>query len=155
EFQGGTVLTAHYSLDKNRYPHPWQVTAIQEELLKRLQTIPGANSAAIASGLPFASYGETGRALTEGSAREWACYIDTISPGFFKTLRIPLKQGRKFLETDTPGMAPVAIITERLARDLFSGADAIGRRVGILSGSSARLWVTIVGVSGDYRQNLF
>jgi putative ABC transport system permease protein len=155
QVQGVTVLTAHYSLDRSRYPRTEQVAAIQEELLKHLQMIPGAESAAIASGLPFASYPEPSRAVAQGGTREWTCYVDTVSPGFFKTLRIPLRQGRYFLATDKPGTPPVAIVSERLARDLFAGRDALGHRVEILSGGSARSWATIVGVSADYRHNLF
>jgi hypothetical protein len=58
-----------------------------------------------------------------GFAVDW----DVVEPGFFKTLRIPLLEGRDFSEADAPGAPDVAILNETAARRLWPGASAVGK----------------------------
>ena len=69
---------------------------------------------------------------------------DTISPGFFDALSIPLLAGRDFTEQDTPQTVPVAIVNQTFARRFFSGGDPLGHRIG-----GPGHWVTIVGLVKD------
>src|SRR5262249_7478927 len=72
------------------------------------------------------------------------------SDDYFSVLGIPLLHGRTFDGTDAPGRVPAAIINEKLARDYFQGADAIGRQ--IRAGIGPRdATMTIVGVVGNVR----
>src|SRR5207249_9405342 len=71
-----------------------------------------------------------------------------VTPGYFATMRQPLIAGRDFSAHDHAQAERVSIITQRLARDLWPGQTAIGRRVKL--GSADTLpWLTVVGVVGD------
>jgi predicted permease len=73
-----------------------------------------------------------------------------ISPGFFQTLGITVRAGRDFRWTDNSRAAGVAIISETLARHLFPGGDALGRRVRVGT-SPAQQSLEVVGIVGDAR----
>jgi predicted permease len=74
-----------------------------------------------------------------------------VTPGYFHTLRIPLRQGRVFTASDGGRAPPVAVVNESLARLLALEGDVIGRRIGTgLDGDGAG--VTVVGIVGDTPQ---
>jgi hypothetical protein len=72
-----------------------------------------------------------------------------VTPGFFESLTIPVKAGRAFGEQDGAGALPTAIVSETLARQLWPGQTAIGRRLRTAEDS---VWRTVVGVAGEIRQ---
>jgi len=108
--------------------------------LEQIQTLPGVASAAVASELPllggakrrFEAVGETaaGQAVADDAmlqAEYWS-----VSPSYFETLRIPLRQGRLFSDEDREGSTPVVVISETMARRFFP-EGALGRRLRVLS----------------------
>jgi len=74
------------------------------------------------------------------------------SPGYFATLRIPIEDGRSFSAGDAARPALVAVVSRHFAQRFFSGRSPIGHRVR-LAGLTPSPWMTIVGVSGDVRQD--
>lgn len=79
-----------------------------------------------------------------------------VSAGYFHVFQIPLRAGRDFTAADASTEAPVAIISESLARQLWPGGSAIGRRLRNVErtqgGDRPGPWRTVVGVAGDVRQ---
>ena len=77
--------------------------------------------------------------------------VRTVTPGYFRTMSIPIIKGRSFDGRDTSSALPVLLINESFARRFFPREDPIGRRVkfGLLSDPSQ--WLTIVGIVGDVR----
>jgi predicted permease len=77
-----------------------------------------------------------------------------VTPGYFETLKIPLRRGRTFTESDRDGAPPVAVINEAMARQYFPDIDPIGQRfaVGTEPGAES-IWYEIVGVVGNVRQS--
>ena len=73
--------------------------------------------------------------------------VNTVSPGYFESLRVPLSAGRDFLETDGPGAPQVAIISESFARRIWPEASPLGKKIRRPDGST----LEIVGVAGDMR----
>jgi predicted permease len=72
---------------------------------------------------------------------------------YFETLGIPLVSGRFFTDDDgAPGREPVVIVSEMLARRIWPGRDAVGRRIKWGIESSPQPWMTVVGVVGDIKQ---
>jgi predicted permease len=71
------------------------------------------------------------------------------SPGFFKTLRIPLLRGRDFTDRDVDGAPKVAIINQKFAKRYFGDADPLGRHVGMGIDPGTKTDIEIVGVVGD------
>jgi putative ABC transport system permease protein len=78
--------------------------------------------------------------------------MQVVTPGYFRALRIPLRSGRFITQQDGTDTAPVAVVTEAMARRFWPGGDPIGHRVRFASNDP---WRTIVGVVGDIRQMTF
>jgi hypothetical protein len=91
---------------------------------------------------------------SEGSGRSG--YIDAVSPEYFKVLGIGLRQGRVFGPGDTRDGLPVIVVNERMARELWPGSSAVGKRVSLAADdpsadAEVRAWRTVVGVIADIR----
>jgi putative ABC transport system permease protein len=76
---------------------------------------------------------------------------DEVSPGFFTAVGTPLVGGREFSEQDGAG-GPVAVINDAMARRLWPGAEAVGRRFKPGAPTSAAPWFTVIGVVADMRR---
>lgn len=103
-----------------------EVDLFTEGLTQRLKAIPGVESVARRSG----GWGG-GKFRIEGEAegREHEPLVRWVSPDFFRAMGMPLLKGRVFSKQDTETAPPVAIISERLARDFWPGEQLIGRRL--------------------------
>lgn len=129
-----------------------------ENLFAQLSGIPGVTSVAAAMGLPTGQYSSDGSYAVEGKqifapGRHLPhAGFRLAGPGYFATLGIPLERGRDFFARDQYNSAPVAIISETLARESFPNEDPIGRRLQCGLDSTGK-WMTIVGVVGDVRQD--
>jgi macrolide transport system ATP-binding/permease protein len=124
-----------------------------ERVLDTLSTASGIQSAALASVLPLTLVDNTTSAtLVEGRAaakgEDMRFLVNTISPDYLRTLRIPLIAGRDFARTDRTGSLPVAIVNETMARRFWSSPDsALGNRIQVGRGN----WRTVVGVARDIK----
>lgn len=78
--------------------------------------------------------------------------LDEASDGFFQTVRVPLVSGRGFSASDGAGSAPAAIVNAAMARKLWPGEQAVGRRFKLGAASSSAAWRTVIGVVGDMRR---
>ena len=95
-----------------------------------------------------------GRALRDADGRFPKLVIDSVTPGYFSAMAIELREGRDFDERDVgPGAAPVVIVTDAMARRLWPGESAIGKRLtgGPRPPQDGR-WSTVVGVVSDLRR---
>ncbi|HET9040051.1 MAG TPA: FtsX-like permease family protein, partial [Gemmatimonadales bacterium] len=75
----------------------------------------------------------------------------TVSPGYFATMGIPVLQGRDFAETDRIGTPGAMIVNRTLARQVWPNGDALGHRVLLGGGGADSVWRTVVGIVGDVR----
>jgi len=133
---------------------PQERVAYFRQTIESLSNTPGVIAAAAVSALPFHDNAidiETpiqplGEAEVAVHERPTA-YMTTITPVYFKLMRIPLQQGRFFSDADGPDARRVAIINESMARRFFPGRDPIGKR--ILIGRGMNHQREIVGVVGD------
>ena len=79
-----------------------------------------------------------------------------MSAGYFSTFGIHLRQGREFTAQEASAEAPIAVISESLARRLWPDGTAVGQRVRAVEptagGSNPGPWRTVVGIAGDVRQ---
>jgi cell division protein FtsX len=78
--------------------------------------------------------------------------IVNVSPRYFETMRIPVKQGREFDKFDNEQSTHVAVINETMARRYWLGKDPIGKRIKVMVPGSNFPWITIVGIVGDSLQ---
>jgi putative ABC transport system permease protein len=120
-------------------------------LVETLATLPGVRSVALSHVFPapIISDDVAARADAGPGLNETPIALEVVSPGFFDTVGIPLREGRDFVRADDRG-APVAIISAGLARALFPAGDAIGRFIRV-GADRARARLEVIGVSGDPR----
>lgn len=151
----GQVLAMEVELPKTRYPDKPQRMEFFEQLLTRVRALPNVESAGAAAWLEFAGGAQSPIVLEgipdtpDAPARwTWSC---SVSPDFFRTLHLPLLQGRDFTSEDRQGSPKVAIITETMARRDWPGENPLGKRFTGRGDSSENRWVTVVGVVRDLR----
>ncbi len=120
-----------------------------DQLLRRIEVIPGVQSATLLRGLPMDVNGvaivvDSGDGQ-QGSTLEAAAIA--AAPGFFDTLRIPVLHGRVFDVRDRADSPRVAVITERMARQYFGAVNAVGRR--FRPANDPNSWAEVIGVVRD------
>lgn len=120
-----------------------------QQILVRVQAVPGVERAAAVSRLPL-SGGNSSRSFNlPGSNAGYSSDIRVATPEYFRTLGIPLLQGRNFSEHDAKDSAAVAIVNEAFVRAIFPGQDPIGKYVVNFGPKNEKL--EIVGVVGNVR----
>ncbi len=124
-----------------------------EQLEQKLAAIPGARGASIASGIPGVNMNGRG-VIPEGKTYERRQDIPnmrtlSVTPSFFATYGMKVRQGREFSSGDRLEGLPVAIVNQKFAETHFKGQDVIGRRFRFPGGADSLVWRTIVGVTGD------
>ena len=108
--------------------------ALFEEIERRVASIPGVASAAVANEFPLRGGGQSRRDDSRGDAGDWPrdsvrrAGFQAVSPGYFATLRIPLVRGRLLAAGDRAGAPPAAVVNETFARRFLAGRDPIGQR---------------------------
>jgi predicted permease len=152
-FAGPAELqTFRISIPETHVKEEERVVRMEEEILHKLEAIPGVSSVSIGTKLPMDSEGWHDPILLEG--RTYAAgevpplrLFKFVSPGFLKTLGTPLVAGREITWTDTYNKIPVAMICESLAREYWGEpANALGKRIQV---STKDDWREIIGVVGD------
>ncbi len=127
-----------------------------QQLVERLATVPGIESAALTFIDPFLWEGFSRGFVLEGHAPLPPAEIDTvyyheISPNYFHTMGIPLLSGRDFTVRDDSHTPRIVIVTESFAKRYWPGENAIGKRIKFGSADWSYPWMEIVGVVGDIR----
>jgi putative ABC transport system permease protein len=109
---------------------PGQQVAVSEQIAGRLRAVAGVRSASWAMLVPLGNDLRAERFAVAGrSERGPRTFVNSVGPGYFETLRIPLLRGRDFSTSDRPGAAPVVIVSESFARAHFPDEDALGKLV--------------------------
>ena len=126
---------------------PAQQDQFYEQVLRRLQSLPGVKSAGAVSRLPLAGGNSDRSFQLPGSDQSYQADIRVSNPSYFQTMRIPLLRGRLFNDQDAHSSAFVAVINNTLARTVFPGKDPIGKYIVNFGQEMTR--IQIVGVIGD------
>ncbi len=145
-FDPESVLTAEISLPQ-AYAEPVRQAEFADELLRRLEGMPGVKSVGFTSALPLGGTHMTFRAkLPAQPNQQVAVGFRSVSPGYLPSMRIPIRAGREFTVADGSSSRNVGIINETLARRFWPGESAIGRTI---TSGFVRGPIEIVGVSGN------
>jgi putative ABC transport system permease protein len=124
----------------------------REQLLTHLAELPGVQAVAAASSTPLSrSSSEALLTFADRPGETAQVGVHSIAPAYFRTLRVPVLEGRSFTAADREGAPHVAIVNETAARKLWPGADAIGKRVRLSIGWEEGDYAEIVGIVGDVR----
>jgi predicted permease len=151
-FNAAQVLSMRVAPSAARYRAEAERVALWDDVLSRVRAVPGVNAAAAVHLLPLGGSNWNpdltiqGRPAAPGESRpevDWR----VVTTDYFATMRISLREGRLFEDTDRNGAIEVALVNETLARRLFTGSP-VGARVRTAFESDST-WVTIVGVVAD------
>jgi putative ABC transport system permease protein len=150
-FDPANVLTFQLSMPEEEYNNTARVSAFFDRSLQRIEALPGVETSAVVTRLPFES-GLMMSFRTEGMQDVRFAGWNMVSPNYFRALSVPLRRGRYFTEGDSRSSPAVALINEALARQYFPNKDPIGELLslgkfeGPIFAEGAR---QIVGVVGD------
>jgi predicted permease len=126
-----------------------QGAAFFAELAQRLRARPDVSDVALASSVPFGSRVSTREVRAAdgaGGDSPIAARASSVTPDFFRTLRIPVLRGRAFNDADREGAPYVVVVSAALARQAWPGEDAVGKRL-----AQGPRELEVVGVVGDVR----
>jgi putative ABC transport system permease protein len=149
-FRPERITTAMVGLPSSRYPNQAARWQFYSRLLSDLENTPGIEAAGASSGAPLSGNGRTGQPVkaqgpnalgTQQLQVDWRM----VTPGFFRSMGIPILRGRTFGPEDREGGPSVMILSAEAARRFWPGEDPIGKT--ILAGPPYR----VVGVAGDVR----
>jgi putative ABC transport system permease protein len=128
---------------------PQQQDDFYDQVVQRLQAVPGVVSAGAVSRLPLAGGNSDRSFQLPGDTKSYNADIRVASPTYFQAMGIPLLKGRGLTEQDMQSPAHVAVVNEALARNVFPKQDPIGKY--ILDFGPSQSKVQIVGVVGNVR----
>jgi predicted permease len=154
-FKPERVLAVQLSLPKSRYASPEALARYADQIGARLSSLPGVRAAAAASLNPLTNWRATVSFLIEGRPdmdRRQApgANYRAVGAGYFRALGVPLLEGREIDGRDRADGAPVALISDTLARRYFPKGSPIGARLTIDDSDPWRP-VEVVGVVGDIK----
>jgi len=155
-FRADHVLTVRVDAPMTKYGDFTKRAAFFERVAERVRTLPGVLAAGFTSALPLTWDGGTGAFAPEGVAPRpdlnWEANNRVVSPGYFEAMRIPLRGGRLFQDSDGADAQPVAIVNETMARKFWPNQDALGKRFKFGGPGDKAPWLRIAGIVGDVRQ---
>jgi predicted permease len=149
------LLVLHTAVPVRGMDDAPRATTFYRDVLTDIRALPGITAAGAVTSLPTAvrsngGYAIEGRStLAQTGVRSPQALFVVVTPDYFRTLKVPLKSGRDFADSDRRDAPMVAIINESLARASFPGEDPIGHR--IQCGLDTLEFMTIVGVVADVR----
>ncbi len=155
-FEDDGVLTMQLSFPQYRYSEPHRWTNTLEEILERVGRLPEVGSPAASTWTPMTgSYAQAQVSAEAGSGEvleqeRWPTVLG-VTPGYFRSLGIPLLRGRDFTLEDRPQESGVVIVNKRLAERGWPDENAVGKRLKFGGPDSTYRWFTVVGVVGDAR----
>jgi predicted permease len=146
------LVTFRLSPALNGYDSP-RAVQFYERLLERLGSAPGITSASMVA-VAILSGDEWDNSMSvEGhrpaDGEDMQAFMNALSPGYFKTMKIAMLEGRDFARADYKPNSNVAIVNRRFAEHFFKGTSAVGKRIGPGGGPNTKLNVEIIGVVAD------
>jgi putative ABC transport system permease protein len=156
-FRPDHILAASYSLPRKEYATQASVNEFNDELIRRLQQVPGVRFAGITSFLPASSNNSNIAFVPEGyvapkganmNLATWAI----VHGNYLQVMAIPLLSGRFFTSADKEDAQLVTIVNHKLAEHYWPGADPIGKRLRLGTPETQTPWLTVVGEVADIKE---
>lgn len=148
-FQASGILTARFYVLNGKFGEFF------DQLLRRTRSLPGVESAGLASTIPLKAAGFDGSApiqVRDGKApRDEGPnpMIRIVSPGYFGTLGASILRGRDFTDQDNDESQPVLIVNQHMAKHYWPDGNVVGKQIAVSGGK----WIPIVGVVSDVRHS--
>jgi len=123
--------------------------AFYQQVMQRLQALPGVQAVGAVSRLPLAGGNSSRSFNVPGVEKSYDADIRISTADYFRAMRIPLLKGRSFRDSDLGGSLNVAVVNDALARNVFPGQDPIGKQ--ITNFGPDNLTLQVIGVVGNVR----
>jgi putative ABC transport system permease protein len=152
-FDARDVLTMRVAISPARYPDE-RPRDFYRQAVTRLRALPGIESVAVAASLPMIGIPRGGTRFQELGAPERpindrpSTIVRMVAPGYFRTLRIPVRRGREFTEADNANPMAGFVVSETFARRYLSGRDALATSISVRM-QDENPYLPIIGVVGD------
>jgi putative ABC transport system permease protein len=149
------LMLMRFYMSGDQYEEPAAMVRRVDDIVRRVEALPGVGSAAASNMVPFNAGGSNGPVVPEGVSfepgQEPTSQYFGVTSHLLKTLNVPLVAGRDFTDAEGLGRSAVAIVNGVFAKRMWPNTpDAIGRRFRLLD-DKQREWITIIGVVGDFR----
>ena len=150
-FNPNQVVSFQVNLPATRYKEPAKQSVFYKLATDKLRQLPGMESISGISGLPLTTQGEVTSLDVEGGSplkgEQLTVEYESVLPGFFRAMRLPLLQGRDFTDADHEGAPQVVIVDDVLAAKLWPGQNPVGKRTQISGRSVSKMHsLEVVGV---------
>ncbi len=157
-FRADHALSVQIQLPESTYREEPKQVAFFSDLLPRLAALPGVQSAAAGYPLPFSgsrfmlAFAAEGQAPPKTLADMPAANMGFVSPGYFATLAIPIREGRVFDQRDGLTSEKVIVVNRSLAEKIWPGISPVGKRITFgVPVTKDSDWLRVVGVVSDVR----
>ena len=156
-FDASGVLTVELAMTGPKYPDGPAVQLAYRTLWERLDRQPGVLASGGVTTMPLSGFFAWGPITVEGrTPPPGEKFINAdqriVAGRYFEAMGIPLLEGRHFAPTDTPDQPGVVIIDEFMARELWPGQTAVGKRIRLGDLNATGPWITVAGVVGRVKQ---
>jgi putative ABC transport system permease protein len=157
-FRPDHTLVAAYGLPQKQYATQSSVNEFNDELLRRLQALPGVKSVGVTSFLPASGNNSNSSFIAEGYVPSKPGDLDlattvTVQGDYFSAMGIPLLRGRYLAAADKEGSQLVVVINHKLAQQSWPGQDPVGKRLRIGLEKLQTPWATVVGEVADVKES--
>lgn len=151
-FNTAPLLALRFYMTGETYAQPAQRAQRVEDVIRRVEALPGVESAYASNFIPLDGGGGNGSAIVDGRTtprgEEPAILFIAVTPHFQKTMGLGLIRGRDFTDAEGASLAPVAVINDTMAKTLWPAAEAVGGRFRLADAEPAE-WFTVIGVAPD------
>jgi putative ABC transport system permease protein len=154
-FQPSHVMTMTVNFPESAYPTPASLQEAQRRVIETVSSLPDVAAAGAVNWLPMGNAQIIGDVYLSEGRQVPDRYRPTkagVSAGYFSAMGIPIVRGRDFSNDDRAAAPGVLIVSDLVARQLWPGEDAIGKRIAMSEQPAAADWLTVVGVVRDVRQ---
>ena len=153
-FDTSPIMTMRIYLPGTAYEAPAAKARRVQDIVQRIEGLPGVEAAFGSNFVPFGGGGSGGNISVEGqtveAGKEPSITFVAASPHLRNTLRVALLRGRDISDTEETTRTPVALVNQTMASQIWPGQDPLGRRFKLLN-DEVEDWFTVVGVIGDFR----
>lgn len=155
-FNPERVLTTELALPRLKYREPHQALSFYNEVIRRVESLPGAQAVATVSAVPLGTGISILNLEIEGRPQLSADHVigaesQVVSPSYFRAMGIPLLKGRLFADQDTEDAPGVIVINEEMSERYWPNEEAIGKRISLVDAKTGP-WLTVIGVVGNVHQ---
>ena len=153
-FDTAPLTTLRFALPGTAYEAPGAKARRVDDIVRRVESLPGVQAAFASNFVPMGGGGGGGRAIVEGRAvergKEPNIALTAVTPHIRRTLGVQLLKGRDFSDAEGSSRSAVAQINQRMAEMMWPDMDPVGRRFRLV-GDPKEEWFTVIGVIADFR----